>query len=341
MIDRVRKFSPIKEKLEAIIDFALAVRNISSTMESCNLIAHLNNPILVKELVDKLPNQYKLAWAMIPMDPCAPIVRVFSDWLYTIAEAASKVAPPVHTKKGASVNMHTVVKDIKKNCVICQSAEHKVAYCETFSKMTLDQRWNAVKQNNLCRTCLNPHRRKCFVKNACGVNECSAKHHKLLHNYQNDGGITHVANPVHSYHILDETNPFFRIIPVRIHSRHKFVDTFAFLDEGSSVTLLEKNIFDKMGLEGEKSDLCLKWTANTTRVEEGSMRTSIEVSDGVSNNHYKLIGVNTVSSLGLPTQSINMAEMIRKFPYLAGLPIASYKEAKPTLLIGLNNAVSY
>jgi len=64
MIDKVRKLAPPKEKLESIIEYALAVRNICATIKACSLTAHLNIPMLVKELVDKLPSNYKLNWAM-------------------------------------------------------------------------------------------------------------------------------------------------------------------------------------------------------------------------------------------------------------------------------------
>jgi len=49
MIDKVRKLAAPKEKLESIIEYALAVRNICATIEACSLTAHLNNPMLVKE----------------------------------------------------------------------------------------------------------------------------------------------------------------------------------------------------------------------------------------------------------------------------------------------------
>ena len=82
------------------------VRNISATMEALNLESHLNNPMLVRELVDKLSNHHKLAWEMHRMTPGTAIVREFSDWLYNIAEAASKVTPPIYTKKSGCINMH-------------------------------------------------------------------------------------------------------------------------------------------------------------------------------------------------------------------------------------------
>ncbi|KAI8116325.1 hypothetical protein CVS40_11602 [Lucilia cuprina] len=57
-------------------------------MESCGLDSHLNNPMLVKELVDKFSNLHKLNWAMYQRDERIPIVKSFSVWLYQIATSS-------------------------------------------------------------------------------------------------------------------------------------------------------------------------------------------------------------------------------------------------------------
>jgi len=58
---------------------------IITNIEACKLDAHLNNPLLVRELADKLPNQYKMNWALHPKDESIANVKAFSDWLYKIA----------------------------------------------------------------------------------------------------------------------------------------------------------------------------------------------------------------------------------------------------------------
>ncbi|XP_053968527.1 uncharacterized protein LOC128869954 [Anastrepha ludens] len=107
--------------------------------------------------------------------------------------------------------------------------------------------------------------------------------------------------------------------------------------EGSSVTLMEKRIFDELGLKGEQDPLCLRWTGNTTRVEENSVRAAIEISSVTNWQKYTLKNIHTVDDLNLPAQSINASAMERLYPYLAGLPIASYNNVKPSLLIGADN----
>ncbi|XP_055922260.1 uncharacterized protein LOC129953275 [Eupeodes corollae] len=354
MIDRARKLPPPKDKLENIIEFALSVSNICSTMEACQMSAHLNNPMLVKEFVDKLPSQYKLSWAMQQKEERVPIVKTFSTWLHNIAEAASQVVSPFSSKKSGVMNTHTEVKQPsvhKTACIACNCADHKISNCGAFKKMTYNKKWEMVKANKLCRQCLNSHRRRCNLNSECGVESCKAKHHPLLH--KPTALVSHVRNQVSENNLYTNPSvalnvnthsdadegekPYFRIIPVRLHSKNIFIDTFAFLDEGSSVTLIERSIFETLGLSGVSEPLCLRWTGDTTRVEENSIRTSIEISNKTSKAKHTMHGVHTVEKLSLPMQSLDMDAITQGYPYLADLPIQSYQDARPTILIGVDN----
>lgn len=50
----------------------------------------------------------------------------------------------------------------------------------------------------------------------------------------------------------------------------KKLQTFAFLDEGSSMTLLEEGLATDLRLSGTKERLGLRWTSNMTRTERDS-----------------------------------------------------------------------
>lgn len=47
--------------------------------------------------------------------------------------------------------------------------------------------------------------------------------------------------------------------------------------------------------------------------------------------------VRTVSKMNLPIQSIRMEDLVRRFESLRGIPVDSYDNAVPQVIIGLNN----
>ncbi|XP_044573691.1 uncharacterized protein LOC123257775 [Drosophila ananassae] len=148
-------------------------------MEACQLNDHLNNPMLLRELVDKLPSHYKLTWAMLPKDSSAALVKSFSDWLYTIAEAASTVTPSIYSRAS---NVHTHVQysmDAQENseynpprynasqreathCNACNSIFHPITESEAFQKLPYEKKQEMVREYKLCFKCLKSHGRRCF-----------------------------------------------------------------------------------------------------------------------------------------------------------------------------------
>lgn len=362
VIAKARSMPVVKDKLDALIEYAMCVRNICATMEGCQLESHLSNPLLVKELLDKLPNNHKLSWAMCQKDETIPVVKVFSDWLYNMAEAASTVTP-LFGKPGAAVNTHSrdegntktndncVNNAVSTKCIVCKDANHAVPQCDVFKNMSLNNKWEVVKTKKLCRQCLGTHRRKCDINKECGVHGCTFKHNPLLHKKVNASVENSVAssaansvtnlqqNAIVNAHSTNhvESQTLFRIVPITIHGPHKIKTVFAFLDEGSAVTLIEKSTFDDLCLEGESDPLCLRWTGDTTRMESDSLKATITISNVHNGNKFLLKDVHTVDNLGLSSQTIDAVEIAKKYTYLANLPIQSYHNAIPTILIGADN----
>ncbi|XP_070854704.1 uncharacterized protein [Drosophila suzukii] len=346
MLDKARKMPPPKDKLEPLIEYALCVRNIYSTMEACELVAHMSNPLLVQELVEKLPSQLKLQWAMHPKETAVPVVKVFSEWMYTIAEAASQVSSPLYFGRSERLNYHSASEEplrCRGKCVVCDAGDHKIQTCPNFSAMNTTERWDVSRTHHLCLNCLNKHRSQCLSRKTCNINNCRERHHPLLHAeqlYRSEHPRQPTAPELESGHILahrhaDQTN--FRIVPIKIDYKTQQINTFAFLDEGSSVTLIEETIFQQLGVTGVPHPLCLKWTDNTTRVEETSKTATLRVINTQNGAKFKLRDVRSVRSLNLPIQSANMEELAMKFPYLKGLPITSYANLRPTIIVGADN----
>ncbi|XP_044573440.1 uncharacterized protein LOC123257680 [Drosophila ananassae] len=346
MVEKVRRLAPPKDRLEALIEYALAVRNVCAIMEACDLKAHLNNPMLVKELVDKLPNQHKLNWAMQPRDDRIAAVKAFSDWLYKIAEAASSVVAPSFYKSGA-VNTHNsratqgqarsnasqteaAQQQVQSGCVACGDISHRPPQCQVFLNLDTQHRWQIITSSKACFCCLKVHRNRCRTGN-CGINGCTRRHHELLHTEQGS-----TQNLVSTHQDDNYGSQFFRIIPVKLRNGSRMIEIYAFLDEGSSVTLVDASVFQRLGIQGQAAPMCLQWTAETTRIESESVKASVQISETNSDRFYWLNNVQTVQNLALPKQTVEMKELRSRFQHLRDLPLESYS-AQPTLLIGSNN----
>uniref|UniRef100_A0A182RLB4 Uncharacterized protein n=1 Tax=Anopheles funestus TaxID=62324 RepID=A0A182RLB4_ANOFN len=60
------------------------------------------------------------------------------------------------------------------------------------------------------------------------------------------------------------------------------------LEMGSSVTLMDEELAQQLGIEGVAEPLCMRWTGDTTRVEAGSRRVNLQVGPvGSSRRFFK------------------------------------------------------
>ncbi|XP_062710672.1 uncharacterized protein LOC134288807 [Aedes albopictus] len=151
----------------------------------------------------------------------------------------------------------------------------------------------------------------------------------LMHPVENTVGL--------SAHIRTNCTVLFRIVPVQLHYGGKTVSVLAFLDEGASVTLVEKKLADRLGAVGVQERLTIQWTGNTSR-EEDSRRMSLWASGtgAAAGGKMLLHTVHTVDKLMLPHQELDLEELAAQYEHMRGLPIESY-DGQPQLLIGVNN----
>ena len=176
---------------------------------------------------------------------------------------------------------------------------------------------------------------RCQESVQCGINGCDRKHNQLLHNPSTSTPATNIVEQSYT-HQQPKSSTYFRIVPVTIYCHSTAIDTYAFLDEGSSLTLIEEELANQLGVRGEPESLCLKWTADMVRNECNSQKISFYISGtSKSAKRFFLSNARTVSKLSLPKQSI--PHNLRKFNHLQNLPFLTYENAVPKILIGMDN----
>lgn len=140
--------------------------------------------------------------------------------------------------------------------------------------------------NKVCARCLASHARWPCKGEVCGINGCPKRHHRLLH--FEPPSAANATNAVVTVHSQLSSTTLFRILPVTLFGHKGQVDTYAFLDDGSSVTLVERSIADALRVSGELETLHIEWTGGINKTINGSERVTLEISESGGGKRYKL-----------------------------------------------------
>lgn len=150
MLNKVRNVpAPKAERLETLVNFGITVQNLVGHLKGANQQAHLMNPSLLNELVEKLPANIRLDWALRKQRAGFVDLGTFSEYMMAITSAASDVTQfndqDVHRanrsdrqrpKEKVFMNTHSapdvrksgivegkLVDDKARPCYVCQSIE--------------------------------------------------------------------------------------------------------------------------------------------------------------------------------------------------------------------------
>lgn len=83
---KLKEEPPVRrDKLDTFIHFALAVQNYRMTMQAMGLTDYLNEPMLLNELVEKLPCDLKLDWGRYRFSILKVDITIFDSWLFSLA----------------------------------------------------------------------------------------------------------------------------------------------------------------------------------------------------------------------------------------------------------------
>ncbi|XP_055542959.1 uncharacterized protein LOC129728541 [Wyeomyia smithii] len=376
LLKRMREIpSPRGDDLKTLIKFGMGVGNLVEHMIMANQRQHVSNPMLLQEMVDRLPPNLKLQWASFKRSYHTVDLEAFNNFMTELVTMASEVVlvvdPVQQSSTKSDKNRRENAKErlfvhqqahltsdsganrsqqmyASKLCSHCNQKDHRIAECQKFKNLNLDDKWKAVKQKGLCRMCLIPHRTwPCRSKQECGIEGCRLRHNSLLHSGNNVSSMPSVPtsthrNIAHQHHHSMTSSAILRYIPVTLYGNGKSLDIYAFLDDGSSTTMLEAEVVSLMGVEGPKEPLCLCWTGDVVRMEKESQRVEFAIAGKNDRKHFPL-KARTVGQLKLPSQTVArnlpiLYELYEHHPYLKKIPLSSYTQVTPKLIIGVDNA---
>ena len=264
----------------------------------------------------------------------------------TIRKSSSSYRQGVHAVGGGNNSQYSVsykgnnanspMSDSPKTqCYVCKYM-HYVDQCPQFKSMTPKQRWEIVKEQKACFSCLKRskghtasnclRKRECQEKTHDG-SSCKKPHHRLLHGNTSPDPRNVVGS------IQDNSEAVLPIISATVKGpNNKCGKASVFYDSGSQVSMIRDDFAEELGLESKPVTISIAKVGET----EQELNTKLyKVPIYAANGR----AIQTIEAVGIPqishdTTTINVNQVSEMF----GLPkIEFHRKLRPIdILIGIN-----
>ncbi|CAG2235127.1 unnamed protein product [Mytilus edulis] len=237
-------------------------------------------------------------------------------------------------------------------CLFCQGTNHSLDNCKTFVKKDLKERFNFLKIKGLCFACLKSGHQKAVCQHKATCANCHRTHPTILH--INPRQIDQPKNEESNKSVFEETTNTLSInasthtragesrcqalpiVPVRLKliNCDKYVETYAFLDSGSTASFCTENVVRFLNVEGKRTQINLL-TMGQEKVVDSSVISGLEVCDINGNNAISLPPIFTRPNLPVSRKDIVSSNDLQNWPHLCDVPL-NRVNCDVGLLIGIN-----
>ncbi|XP_026747153.1 uncharacterized protein LOC113508367 [Trichoplusia ni] len=348
-LEKLKNLSKVSESLGEICVFASRVKNAIETIKALKKPQYLSSPETLKAIVDKMPPTMKFRWFAYHRgrrDEDIQELLLIEEFLDIEADMCGDFAPPEvpSEKKCSRRPVHTVQeesqdKKFKKSCPVCEE-EHFATECKKFEEASIDKKWDIIKKAKICFKCLRfKHLRSNCKAPVC--RKCRRWHHTILHSDKpevqkssKEGASEEKVASVHNNN--DEDRAYLKIVPVQLYGPKGQVRVHALLDEGSTVTLLDASIAEKIGAAGSREALTIETVGGKVIRKDSSQKINLKIK-GVHRRDKKTITVRTIDDLKLSEQRVNSSTVKNCLHLKAIERQLLYDAERPKLLIGQDN----
>ncbi|XP_056099936.1 uncharacterized protein LOC130078447 [Rhinichthys klamathensis goyatoka] len=230
-------------------------------------------------------------------------------------------------------------RNVEGSCCVCKS-QHSVEKCSQLDEMTHREKLEALKVGRVCFSCLRRGHmsRECDKPLTCDI--CKHKHPTVLHIESKTQEVS-VNNASVSLETCGHTGAgsdecVLAIVPVQVKAKSgsTIMNTYAFLDPGSSASFCTQHLMRKLNLSGVKTSILL-CTLGQERSVDTILLSGLEVSGLNGENFLDLPEVYTQRTMPVSRNNILTQQDLEGWKYLEGITVPSF-EAEVELLIGTN-----
>ncbi|KAK0142226.1 hypothetical protein N1851_020113 [Merluccius polli] len=357
-IEKALSWAPIQnEDVSALKAYSLFLRGCCNVMTELDYMQELEMPSNIRAIVSKLPFKLRERWRTIAHDTLETTGNraLFNDLVKVIERHVSILSDPLYgniddpppglnggrvtsrpkpyteqrTKGNSFATTITLVETEQargsrdtssqrsyataSTCACCAQS-HSLDCCGQLKCMKHRDKIDILKQNRLCFGCLRPGHmsRSCEQRLTCET--CTTCGHTRA----------------------GRDRCLLSILPVQVKSAKgdKVIQTYAFLDPGSSATFCSEQLMRKLHLNGKRTQFLLQ-TMGQERVVPSYSLVGLEVSGINGDVFYELPETLTQRKMPVSPDHIVTTRDLVQWPYLARVDVPRI-EAGVDLLIGSN-----
>ncbi|CAH8446440.1 unnamed protein product, partial [Dicrocoelium dendriticum] len=347
---------------DALSRLSLKMENCYVALSQMNFTADLNSVTTIERLVRALPGSLQSRWAraadVIVQEGREVLFRDLADFVATEARVArsrfgqianssalrnqSTVRPSRAKDKEMEYNvaLYTVADQSSRNvCTVCDDV-HRTESCPRFLASEVPVRWELIRTKGGCYRCLNFGHRAvaCHGSKGCGRANCKGNHHTLLHTDRRPRQAAGVSDSPPkdpgSCHAVsaDAGKIALGIVPVRLEGPLLSVETYALLDSGSDVSLVQDDLLREAGIEINPVSLKMQTVSGISCLESGVASFRLVSLDGSES-----IDVRRAYCLNrLPLRPVkeSVSQVAARWSQLSTVDFQDLKDSRVRILLG-------
>ena len=353
-LERLRKANQVKpHDSTSLINSSVIVSNFVTVLKEYKHSGVFQSSSTLYMAVDKLPQVPKEKWWFYvdDKDEDWPDLIIFEKWLSRMAfvhegfsafkgEREEEDRCNTNREKrfsktsnfSASSNLQETKQTQSDHCSLADGTQ-KIWNCPSFRNMSVNDRYAAVMKERLCYGCLEKGHaiKDCNVK-ACGIYGYTKKHNRLLHseNQMDEGNHAVNVSGAATINQSSKVTSFLQIVPVSIQSGCNRLNTYAFLESGSTVSFIDQSVHEK--LQAAVTDV----TLNLSGIHGTRDLKTEKVPLKIKGLHSKLHSLEAFvqPSISLGDTNYDYSKLNQMFNHLSVLPNGSFNLMEVGIILG-------
>ncbi|GBP63767.1 hypothetical protein EVAR_40367_1 [Eumeta japonica] len=314
-IEKLRALPKLTDSARDTCIAATKVNNIVATMKALNKENYLNNPTAIRIVLEKLTPSLLYRWydyIATQKEDSAELPHM-AEFLNREAKRCGRYAAPEDLHARLSGTSETKTRRIQR--------AHVTHHRETTS--------TAYKARS-CLICNGDHPMSaCLMKDNFAIAVPRSPAASIAAGDTPSNAAQQRATAHESERLIDTR--------IELPSGPKAnIDTYALLDEGSTITLIDAAVAEAVGVAGTPEPFHIEGVAGTAVDASASQRVTLEI----RGRHHKKthqITAHTMDRLNLFTQTVDRDEIVAHKHLRDIANDLCYEHAHPTVLIGQDN----